>query len=54
VQTSDGTAVTQGARLRALNQVGDWAFFDAGVEHEMRNTSTATVEFVEVEVRQPL
>jgi uncharacterized cupin superfamily protein len=53
VQTSEGTAVTQGARLRALNQVGDWAFFDAGVAHEMRNTSTATVEFVEVEVRQP-
>jgi len=53
VQTSDGTAVTQGARLRALNQVGDWAFFDAGVAHEMRNSSTSTVEFVEVEVRQP-
>lgn len=53
VKTSDGTAVTQGARLRALNDVGDWAFFDAGVAHEMRNTSTATVEFVEVEVRQP-
>lgn len=53
VQTSDGTAVTQGGRMRALNQVGDWAFFDAGVAHEMRNTSTATVEFVEVEVRQP-
>ena len=53
VQTSDGTAVTQGARLRALNQIGDWAFFDAGIAHEMRNTSTATVEFVEVEVRQP-
>lgn len=53
VQTSDGMAVTQGARLRALNQVGDWAFFDAGVAHEMRNTSTGTVEFVEVEVRQP-
>jgi uncharacterized cupin superfamily protein len=53
VQASDGTAVTQGARLRALNQVGDWAFFDAGVAHEMRNTSTSTVEFVEVEVRQP-
>jgi len=53
VQTSDGTAVTQGGRMRALNQVGDWAFFDAGVVHEMRNTSTATVEFVEVEVRQP-
>jgi hypothetical protein len=53
VQTSPGTAVTQGARLRAFNDVGDWAFFDAGVAHEMRNTSTATVEFVEVEVRQP-
>jgi len=53
VQTSDGTAVTQGARLRALNEVGDWAFFDAGTAHEIRNTSTATVEFVEVEVRQP-
>lgn len=53
VQTSEGTAVAQGARLRALNDVGDWAFFDAGVAHEMRNTSTVTVEFVEVEVRQP-
>ncbi|HEV8397586.1 MAG TPA: cupin domain-containing protein [Vicinamibacterales bacterium] len=53
VQTSAGTAVTQGGRLRALNDVGDWAFFDAGVAHEMRNTGTATVEFVEVEVRQP-
>ena len=53
VKTSDGTAVTQGVRLRALNDVGDWAFFDAGVAHEMRNTGTSTVEFVEVEVRQP-
>ena len=53
VKTSEGTAVTQGARLRALNDVGDWAFFDAGVAHEMRNTSTSTVEFVEIEVRQP-
>jgi hypothetical protein len=52
-QTSDGTAVARGARLRALNQIGDWAFFDAGVAHEISNTSTATVEFVEVEVRQP-
>jgi hypothetical protein len=52
-QTSDGTAVARGARLRALNQTGDWAFFDAGVAHEISNTSTVTVEFVEVEVRQP-
>jgi hypothetical protein len=52
-QTSDGTAVARGARLRALNQTGDWAFFDAGVAHEISNTSTGTVEFVEVEVRQP-
>ncbi len=52
-QTSDGTAVAQGGRLRALNQVGDWAFFDAGVAHEIRNTSTVPMEFVEVEVRQP-
>jgi hypothetical protein len=52
-QTSDGTAVARGARLRALNQTGDWAFFDAGAAHEISNTSTATVEFVEVEVRQP-
>ena len=52
-QTSDGTAVARGARLRALNQTGDWAFFEAGVAHEISNTSTDTVEFVEVEVRQP-
>ena len=53
VQTSEGTAVTQGGRMRALNEAGDWAFFDAGVSHEMRNTSTGSVEFVEIEVRQP-
>jgi hypothetical protein len=52
-QTSDGTAVARGTQLRALNQTGDWAFFDAGVAHEISNTSTATAEFVEVEVRQP-
>jgi len=52
-QTSDGTAVAQGGRLWALNELGDWAFFDAGTAHEIRNTSTATVEFVEIEVRQP-
>jgi hypothetical protein len=52
-QTSDGTAVARGARLRALNEMGDWAFFDAGVSHEISNTSTGSVEFVEVEVRQP-
>ena len=52
-QTSDGTAVARGARLRALNETGDWAFFDAGVSHDISNTSTGTVEFVEVEVRQP-
>jgi uncharacterized cupin superfamily protein len=33
--------------------VGAWAFFDAGTAHEIRNTSTATVEFVEIEIRQP-
>jgi hypothetical protein len=52
-QTSAGTAVARGGRLRALNDVGDWAFFDATVSHEISNTSTNTVEFVEVEVRQP-
>jgi hypothetical protein len=52
-QSSEGTAVTQGTRLRAHNQVGDWAFFDAGTAHEMRNTGTTSVEFVEIEVRQP-
>jgi quercetin dioxygenase-like cupin family protein len=52
-QTSEGTAVARGARLRALNDVGDWAFFDAGVAHEISNTSTSPVEFVELEVRQP-
>jgi quercetin dioxygenase-like cupin family protein len=53
VQTSGGTAVTQGGRLRAHNDVGDWAFFAAGEAHEMRNTGTSTVEFVELEIRQP-
>ena len=52
-QTTLGTAVAQGTRLWALNEAGAWAFFDAGTAHEIRNTYTEPVEFVEVEVRQP-
>lgn len=52
-QTADGSATAQGARLWALNDTGAWAFFAADDRHEIRNTGSAPVELVEIEVRQP-
>ena len=35
-----------------FNDPGQWAFFDAGDAHEIKNAGTAGMEFVEVEVRR--
>jgi quercetin dioxygenase-like cupin family protein len=35
-----------------FNNPGQWAFFDAGDPHEIKNAGNAGMEFVEVEIRQ--
>jgi quercetin dioxygenase-like cupin family protein len=53
VQSSDGRGVGVGPMTFEFNERGQWAFFDARVAHEIRNTGDERVELVEVEVRQP-
>ena len=53
VQTTAGHALGAGAMKFDFTEPGRWAFFDAGNPHEIRNSGSAPVEFVEVEVRQP-
>ena len=52
VQVTEGRAVGEGAGRYDLTEAGQWAYFDAGDEHEVRNTGGTPVELVEVEVRQ--
>jgi quercetin dioxygenase-like cupin family protein len=54
VQTLDGHARANGAMKFELNEPGQWAFFDAGDSHEIRNSGDARFEFVEVEIRKPV
>jgi quercetin dioxygenase-like cupin family protein len=53
IQTSDGHGSATGPMKFELNEPGQWAFFDSGVNHVIKNTGNARLEFVEVEVRQP-
>jgi mannose-6-phosphate isomerase-like protein (cupin superfamily) len=53
VQTSVGRGLASGAARFELNEPGQWAFFDAGDTHEIRNTGDVPLEVVEVELRQP-
>ena len=41
-----------GAMKFEFNDPGQWAFFDAGDAHEIKNAGQAGMEFVEVEVRR--
>jgi mannose-6-phosphate isomerase-like protein (cupin superfamily) len=36
-----------------LNETGQWAFFDAGVPHTLRNVGDTPLELLEIEVRLP-
>jgi mannose-6-phosphate isomerase-like protein (cupin superfamily) len=53
VQTSVGRGLATGAARFELNEAGQWAFFDAGDTHDIRNTGNVPLEVVEVELRQP-
>jgi quercetin dioxygenase-like cupin family protein len=52
-QASSGQGgLAVGAMKFEFNDPGQWAFFDAGDAHEIKNAGQARMEFVEVEVRR--
>jgi hypothetical protein len=53
VQTSEGRGLASGPMKFELNEPGQWAFFDGGSSHEIRNTGNVPLQIVEVELRQP-
>jgi hypothetical protein len=53
LQTSEGHGLATGPMKFELNEPGQWAFFEVGQDHVIKNTGAARLEFVEVEVRQP-
>jgi quercetin dioxygenase-like cupin family protein len=52
VQATAGKGVGRGAMTFELNEPGQWAFFDAGDAHEIRNTGGDRLELIEVELRR--
>jgi hypothetical protein len=34
-----------------FNRPGQWAFYDAGIEHSVKNLGDASIELLEIEVR---
>ena len=51
LQATDGTGYANGPMDFELNEPGQWAFYDAGVEHTISNRGDASLELIEVEVR---
>jgi hypothetical protein len=52
LQDSAGQGVGSGPMKWEFNEPGQWAFFDAGVTHEISNTGGGRLELIEVEVRR--
>jgi hypothetical protein len=52
IQATAGRALGAGGMKWEFNEPGQWAFFDAGDRHEIRNTGAARVELIEVEIRK--
>lgn len=53
IQATDGTALAESAMNWEFNEPGQWAFFDTGVRHVIRNTGDGPLDLIEVEVRGP-
>jgi quercetin dioxygenase-like cupin family protein len=50
-QAIAGKALADGPMDFELNRPGQWAFYDAGVEHSIKNLGDAAIELLEIEVR---
>ena len=53
IQATTGKGLGAGAMTWEFNEPGQWAFFDAGDRHDIRNIGEGRVELIEVEVRRP-
>jgi uncharacterized protein (DUF885 family)/quercetin dioxygenase-like cupin family protein len=53
VQVSEGKGLAVGPMTWEFWEPGRWAWFDADKVHEIRNTGTVPLEYIEVEVRRP-
>jgi quercetin dioxygenase-like cupin family protein len=51
-QATDGKGAAMGPMKFELNEPGQWAFFDADVEHSVQNLGAAPLELLEIEVRR--
>jgi oxalate decarboxylase/phosphoglucose isomerase-like protein (cupin superfamily) len=51
LQATAGTAESSGPMRFEFNEPGQWGFYDAGVEHAVRNVGATSLELIEVEVR---
>jgi uncharacterized protein (DUF885 family)/mannose-6-phosphate isomerase-like protein (cupin superfamily) len=52
VQISEGKGLAAGPMTWELSEQGNWAWFDSGTPHEIRNTGTVPLEVIEVDVRR--
>ena len=50
-QAIAGKAMADGPMDFEFNRPGQWAFYDAGVEHSVKNLGDASIELLEIEVR---
>jgi hypothetical protein len=53
IQATSGKGLAEGPMKFELNEKSQWAFFDAGVAHTLRNLGNTPLELLEIEVRQP-
>jgi len=51
-QATDGTGMAAGPMNFELNEPGQWAFYDTGTGHTIRNEGDAPLELLEIEVRR--
>jgi quercetin dioxygenase-like cupin family protein len=50
-QAIAGKALADGPMDFEFNRPGQWAFYDAGIEHSVKNLGDASIELLEIEVR---
>ena len=51
-QATAGKGLATGAMKWEFNEPGQWAFFDANSEHQVRNSGDGQLELLEIEVRR--
>ena len=52
IQATAGKGLAAGPMKFEFNEPGQWAFFDAEADHDVRNTGDGPIELIEVEVRR--